>query len=292
MLSLAVKKYFLCHLFISIALILSCEASWAEYLKIAPVEKYAPVSPMNGKYPKFNTADEANAAWKKYYDGLIDQSNFGLGSPIYKYIWLDFYNSESSENCNGTPSVTNGTPHWYCQDGDLYQKASPQEWYLARKDRGITIVKLQECPKYFNKNSEIVSGNLEEANLVVNNFCEKNTNGPPLTIEIRGVSVTNALPSINGPIPQNVFISLNGVPKSGEALTVHFEDESYMKIGAISGVTNEHGLFNFDFIPPYFANFSIYVKATCYNCENTASKTITVLPTDLNRSEDLQMCYR
>ncbi|GAB2828709.1 hypothetical protein GCM10027276_34530 [Comamonas piscis] len=265
----------------------------ADYLREDPIEYYGVISAINGIYPNFKSPSEALIAWKNYYNGLIKQTNMDSGVYRFRYEWLATTNSEADTDCKGIPSITNGTPHWYCQAGDYYQKTSINgEWQLTRKDRGVLIVKRQRCPKFFQQNFEHISGELGEPDLVVHNFCEKITNGPPLEIEISGPSVTNSLPSLSGPILQKISISLNGVLKPNEPFSVNLQDEYFRDLGAISGSTNNAGYFDFMFVPPFFTSSTIHMNATCRNCLNTANKIITVLPDYLSEQNDMHMCLR
>ncbi|WP_395024770.1 hypothetical protein [Comamonas odontotermitis] len=106
-------------------------------------------------------------------------------------------------------------------------------------------------------------------------------------INISGPNVTNALPSKNGPITQSIKItSVDGVEKN-----VHVVLRT--RIGqTVAGYTDDDGEVSFIVVPSDLVAAMIEISASCLHCENTASKTITVLPTDLNQLEEPQMCRR
>lgn len=109
-------------------------------------------------------------------------------------------------------------------------------------------------------------------------------------IDISGPSETQALPSLMGPIKQTVTVVGDNVPAKKWGVQIKIIDEK----GVTSyggGSTNEQGIYEFLYVPPVAQASRVDLSATCSNCE-TVSKSITVLPTDFQITDESLMCRR
>ena len=111
------------------------------------------------------------------------------------------------------------------------------------------------------------------------------------TIGVSGPSSTSALPSQVGPIDQVVTIKSEDGPVASEVFSVEMRVNGVIA-GASPQITDKNGKSVITYTPPYFYGLTVDLTASCVYCENTSSKTITVLPVDVNQSEEPQMCRR
>lgn len=101
-------------------------------------------------------------------------------------------------------------------------------------------------------------------------------------IEIDGPSITNALPSLVGPVLQTVTVDLGGEPAPGILVEVRSSRAGEMNFTSFTGVTDQNGEFEFQYVPPFSQSVNIKLTAQCSTCENVASKNIRVLAVDFD----------
>ncbi|MDR2335185.1 MAG: carboxypeptidase-like regulatory domain-containing protein [Burkholderiaceae bacterium] len=117
-------------------------------------------------------------------------------------------------------------------------------------------------------------------------YFEKNGVCVAHNIRIDGPSVTNALPSLVGPILQTVTVDLGGEPAPGILVELRSSRLGEMNFTSFTGVTDENGEFEFQYIPPFSQSINIKLTAQCATCENVASKNIRVLAVDFDDGEN------
>lgn len=100
-------------------------------------------------------------------------------------------------------------------------------------------------------------------------------------ITIDGPSSTFALPQ--GPtLLQEVSITDSRGSISQIPYTIELFDNG-VKYHQFNGTTDNYGKASFKYVPPYFRSANVLVKATCYECDNTDSKTIIVNACELQQ---------
>jgi len=110
-------------------------------------------------------------------------------------------------------------------------------------------------------------------------------------IDISGPSETHSLPSLSGPIDQTIKVTGEEGPAKNWSVSLKSIDQNGIASYA-GGTTNEQGIYEFTYVPSYVKGANVKLIASCTQCLNIAEKTITVLPTDLNQSEEPQICRR
>ena len=142
-----------------------------------------------------------------------------------------------------------------------------------------------------NGNCEPVTGNTGSYSHEKRFFCEKNAQGPYKTdagnrfcayrqefiIEISGPSETQALPSYAGPIMQTVRVMGEEGPAKKWGVSIKMID-SNSKVSYIVGTTDDNGIYNFNYVPPYFRGDRVELVASCSQCKNTSDKIISISP--------------
>lgn len=108
------------------------------------------------------------------------------------------------------------------------------------------------------------------------------------TVSIAGSGSTMALPSLAGPIVQEVSITDSDGPVQDMPVSIEFINLKNNAKSTVSGTTMAGGKFSFIYTPPYFNEAEIALNATCEKCQNVASKTISVIPAEA----EPQMCRR
>lgn len=109
------------------------------------------------------------------------------------------------------------------------------------------------------------------------------------TISIEGPSITTALPA--GPvIMQTVKIKDSSEAVSNISINIKLFENS-KNIDEINTSSNAQGEYIFKYVPPYFESRKLSIKASCTDCENTASQEITVFPLHFDEPKP-QTCRR
>ncbi|MFE1574156.1 hypothetical protein ACFIQG_20455 [Comamonas odontotermitis] len=123
-------------------------------------------------------------------------------------------------------------------------------------------------------------------------YYEKGGMCVPRNITINGASSTMALPSEVGPIAQQVNVEMSGDENKKFTVIVSIKESKTNTSYSISGVTDSAGNFEFMYVPPYMRSTNVDLTANCADCENTASKSISVSWVDTAPPQDPQMCRR
>lgn len=177
---------------------------------------------------------------------------------------------------------TDPTSTWRFKDATYYNSERSRYCRAYRNNDMVniyiyTVVSQKECPTIPAYVMKIEPSGLLSCNRY--------------TIGVSGPSSTSALPSQVGPIDQVVTITSEDGPVASEVFSVEMRVNGVIA-GASPQITDQNGKSVITYTPPYFYGLTVDLTTSCVYCENTASKSITVLPTDVNQSEEPQMCRR
>lgn len=100
---------------------------------------------------------------------------------------------------------------------------------------------------------------------------------PERCTSIEGLSVTKALPSLAGPILQTITLTRDGSPAKNYSVPIKMQDRKSQAIQQIVGVTNDSGVFEFLYVPPYYYSTTIDLSVDCFECDAPLRKEIIVI---------------
>ncbi|SDY90122.1 hypothetical protein [Delftia lacustris] len=111
----------------------------------------------------------------------------------------------------------------------------------------------------------------------------------PYTVKIEGPSSTSALPSLSGPVRQRISITRNDGTGVQTQFYLQYNNHSAPGTSLTETLqTDENGVYEFLYVPPYFKGISFDFNVRCNKCENMDYKSIVVAPVELSP----QMCAR
>ncbi|MFG0611350.1 hypothetical protein [Delftia sp. WSY_14] len=111
----------------------------------------------------------------------------------------------------------------------------------------------------------------------------------PYTIKIEGPSSTSALPSLSGPVRQRISITRNDGTGVQTQFYLQYNNHSAPGTSLTETLqTDENGVYEFLYVPPYFKGISFDFNVRCNKCGNMDYKSIAVAPVELSP----QMCAR
>lgn len=210
--------------------------------------------------------------------------------------WHDDYSPSPEIPCNNLIAAVNTSG----PGGPYYADSPPFEYYpgslYANRCRYVRYV--DSSPPYeihqlswletkWECGDQHASANTSGICTCILPYFEKNRTCVPRIISVRGASSTMALPSVVGPIEQLITVEKSDNENLNFGVNVYVRDVGDNISYSISGVTDLAGNFKFTYVPPYFRSTSIELTVTCSACENTASKSISVVGVD---AEEPQMC--
>lgn len=105
-------------------------------------------------------------------------------------------------------------------------------------------------------------------------------------IDINGPGVTQALPSLSGPVLQRISLRRGGRPAAGVSVSINIENEATTGIQRLSLITDAQGEARFLFIPPYFSSAVVRMRAECANCDAPAEKVVKVMASHADSGEE------